>query len=152
MPHSHERHACTELRLLTFGGLSLVDSTGAVVGQQRRRLALLALLSASRERGLSRDRLVSFLSPESATESARIALGLMQSLAAAGDTAGALRHARVHAAFERAELGNGPDPEVAGFAARLQAVESSAPPVEWRPHAAEAAEPSRAGNLPADDH
>src|SRR5437879_5425953 len=74
MPHSHDRHACTELRLLTFGGLSLVDSTGAVVGQQRRRIALLALLSASRERGLSRDRLVSFLSPESPTESARHAL------------------------------------------------------------------------------
>src|SRR6266571_5328751 len=74
MPHSHDRHARTTLRLLTFGGLSLVDSTGGVVGQQRRRLALLTLLSAAREQGMSRDRLVLFLSPESPTESARHAL------------------------------------------------------------------------------
>src|SRR5215475_6065288 len=74
MPDSRERHARTALRLLTFGGLSLVDSSGAAVGHQRRRLALLALLSTGPELGLSRDRLVSLLSPESPTDSARHAL------------------------------------------------------------------------------
>lgn len=266
MPDSHDRHARTGLRLLTFGGLSLVDSTGAVVGQQRRRLALLALLAAAREQGMSRDHLVAFLSPESPTESARHALqqlvyylrqqggedvflgtdplrlnplvitsdldefegaldrgdcaqaaalyrgpfldgfhldsaefeqwvaversrlavrysdalcrlaqasqtagnhaatiewwrqlatvdplsarnalGLMRSLVAAGDTPCALRHARVHQALVRAELGGSPDPEVAAFAARLQASERDALPAERMPVTATAADPSLAG-------
>jgi DNA-binding SARP family transcriptional activator/Tol biopolymer transport system component len=241
MRDSRDPHAHTALKLLLFGGLSLINSTGDVVGQQRRRLALLALLSAANDQGMSRDRLVSILSPESSTESARHALhqllyylrqqcgdevflgtdplrlnpliitsdlhefevaiergelaraatiyrgplldgfhldsaefeewaagersrvaarygdalfrlaqasqvagdhaaaiewwrqlatvdplstrnalGLMQSLAAAGDTAGALRHARLHETLERTEFGRGPDPEVAALAARLQ--------------------------------
>ena len=71
---SHDPHAPNSFRLLTFGGAALVDSAGAVVGEQRRRLGLLALLAAAGERGVSRDVLVSLLSPESPTDSARHAL------------------------------------------------------------------------------
>src|SRR5262245_35261197 len=74
MRDSRERHARTALRLLGVGGLSLAASSGAAVVQQRRRLALLALLATAPEQGLSRDRLVSLLSPESPTDSARHAL------------------------------------------------------------------------------
>lgn len=59
---------------MTFGGLSLAAATGSEVATQRRRLALLALLAAAGERGASRDRLVAFLWPESASESARHSL------------------------------------------------------------------------------
>ena len=62
------------MKLLTLGGLSLLNEDGTDAGQQPRRLALLALLCAARERGISRDRLVAILSPESSTESARHAL------------------------------------------------------------------------------
>src|SRR5262245_7021734 len=55
------------LRLRTFGGLTLArgseDLTGAVT--QRRRLALLALLAASGPAGMSRDKLLAYLWPES---------------------------------------------------------------------------------------
>src|SRR5687768_6311196 len=61
-------------RLQTLGGLSLVAATGSVAGQQKRRLALLALLASARERGMTRDRLVSLLSPESSTDAARHSL------------------------------------------------------------------------------
>jgi DNA-binding SARP family transcriptional activator len=54
--------------------LTLVDPSGAIVGQQRRRLALLALVASAGDRGVSRDRLVACLSPESPTEAARHAL------------------------------------------------------------------------------
>lgn len=50
----------------------------------------------------------------------RAALGLMGALAAAGDRAGALQHARVHEAFVRAELDAAPDPAVCALAARLR--------------------------------
>src|SRR5688500_7477295 len=56
----------TMLHLRTFGGLSVevdgVSATGA--GQQRKTLALLALLAAAGQRGLSRDRLIAYLWPE----------------------------------------------------------------------------------------
>jgi len=61
-------------RLQTLGGLLLVDATGAPVVTQRRRLALLALLAAAGERGMSRDKLVAFLWPESPADKARHAL------------------------------------------------------------------------------
>jgi len=67
-------HARKPLRLLALGGTTLVDSGGAVVAEQRRRLALLVLIAAARSRGVSRDKLVSYLNPESATDSARHAL------------------------------------------------------------------------------
>ena len=61
------------LRLRTFGGLTLSrgeeNLTGAVT--QRRRLALLALLAVARETGLSRDKLLAWLWPDSDAERAR---------------------------------------------------------------------------------
>ena len=62
-----------QLRLLTFGGVNLRigDSmmTGAATG--RRRLALLVLLAVARDRGLNREKVQSYLWPESDTEQAR---------------------------------------------------------------------------------
>jgi DNA-binding SARP family transcriptional activator len=61
------------LRLRTFGGLSLFrgseNLTGAVT--QRRRLAILALLAVARDTGVSRDKLLAYLWPESDQERAR---------------------------------------------------------------------------------
>jgi serine/threonine-protein kinase len=74
MPSSREPHARKSFRLLTLGGAALEDSTGLVVAEQRRRLALLVLVASGRERGVSRDRLIASLSPESPTDSARHAL------------------------------------------------------------------------------
>jgi TolB-like protein/DNA-binding SARP family transcriptional activator len=50
----------------------------------------------------------------------RIILRLMETLASAGDRAGALKHARSHAALLDAEFGAEPDPEVAALAERLR--------------------------------
>lgn len=50
----------------------------------------------------------------------RIALTLMESLVAAGDRAGALRHARSFAASLRAEFGAEPEPELTALADRLR--------------------------------
>ncbi len=60
-------------RLETFGGLAL---TGGAESSKtpRRRLALLVLLAAAGERGLSRDKLQAYLWPESAPDNARHAL------------------------------------------------------------------------------
>lgn len=54
------------IRLLTLGGLSLEVDGSVVTGAltQRRRMAILALLAASRERGVPRDRLLALLWPE----------------------------------------------------------------------------------------
>lgn len=71
---SRDTHARNSFRLLTFGGLSLVAPAGSVVRQQRRRLALLVLLATGGKRGVSRDKLLLWLSPESTTESARHSL------------------------------------------------------------------------------
>ena len=62
------------LRLGTFGGLVLHDQTGEAVMPQRRRLALLALLAVAGPRGLTRDKILGYLWPESGTDSARHAL------------------------------------------------------------------------------
>jgi DNA-binding SARP family transcriptional activator/TolB-like protein len=51
---------------------------------------------------------------------ARVALRLMRALDASGDRAAALRHARVHAALLREELGAVPDPEVEAVASQLR--------------------------------
>jgi adenylate cyclase len=51
----------------------------------------------------------------------RVALGLMKALAASGDRAGALRHARIHQALLASELDAAPDAAVADFVARLRA-------------------------------
>ena len=64
------------LRLLTFGGLSLVDNGVAVTGaaSQRSRLALLAVMASAGAAGISRDKLLALLWPESDEERARHAL------------------------------------------------------------------------------
>jgi TolB-like protein/DNA-binding SARP family transcriptional activator len=58
------------LHLKTFGGLSVdVDGTpGTGAAQQRKTLALLALLAAAGQRGLSRDKLIASLWPETDAE------------------------------------------------------------------------------------
>ena len=61
-------------RLETFGKLVLTGGTAAGQSQQRRRLALLALLASSGERGLSRDQLLGYLWPESSSTNARHSL------------------------------------------------------------------------------
>jgi TolB-like protein/DNA-binding SARP family transcriptional activator/Flp pilus assembly protein TadD len=52
--------------------------------------------------------------------SSRAALGLIRALAAAGDPAGAVQHARVHETLLRDELNVAPDPEVAAFVRQLE--------------------------------
>ncbi len=74
MPHSRNPHTGNPLRLNALGGAALVDSSGAVIAQQRKRLALLSVIAVGRANGVSRDKLVSYLSPESASDSARHAL------------------------------------------------------------------------------
>ncbi|HKG93226.1 MAG TPA: BTAD domain-containing putative transcriptional regulator [Gemmatimonadaceae bacterium] len=62
------------LRIEMLGGLALTGDDGIPVVTQRRRLALLALVAASREQGMSRDKLIAYLWPESPPESARHSL------------------------------------------------------------------------------
>jgi DNA-binding SARP family transcriptional activator len=64
----------TFFRLETFGGLSLSRSEGPVLLSQRRRLAMLALLSVAGTRGMQRDKLIGYLWPESTADSARHSL------------------------------------------------------------------------------
>jgi serine/threonine-protein kinase len=61
------------LHLKTFGGLSVdIDGTpGAGAAQQRKTLALLALIAAAGRRGLSRDKLIASLWPETDAGHAR---------------------------------------------------------------------------------
>jgi DNA-binding SARP family transcriptional activator len=62
-----------QVRLLTLGGLTLQTGGAAMTGAptRRHRLALLALLAAARDRGLSRDKLQAYLWPESDAVHAR---------------------------------------------------------------------------------
>ncbi len=64
------------LSLKTFGGLAVQRPGGAPGGAatQRRRLALLAVLAAAGERGVSRERLVALFWPDSEPERGRAAL------------------------------------------------------------------------------
>src|SRR4051812_44159431 len=61
------------LHLKTFGGLSVDSdsSPGTGAAQQRKTLALLALLAGSGERGVSRDKLIAALWPETDAEHGR---------------------------------------------------------------------------------
>jgi TolB-like protein/DNA-binding SARP family transcriptional activator/Flp pilus assembly protein TadD len=62
--------------------------------------------------------------------SSRVAIRLMRALAAAGDPAGAVQHARVHETLLRQELDVAADPEIAALVRQLQAlrpVEPDAP-------------------------
>lgn len=60
-------------RVRTFGGLSVIEegADGAPIAVQRRRLALLALLASVGDRGMTRERIMAYLWPESGTASAR---------------------------------------------------------------------------------
>jgi serine/threonine-protein kinase len=51
----------------------------------------------------------------------RVALRLMTALAASGDPAGAIRHARVHTTLLKEDVGVEPDPDLMAFVARLKA-------------------------------
>ena len=64
------------LRLLTLGGLSLVDDGVQVTGaaSQRSRLALLAILAVAGPAGIAREKVLACLWPESDSERARHAL------------------------------------------------------------------------------
>src|SRR5438552_3677755 len=61
------------LHLKTFGGLSVSvdDAAGVGAAQQRKTLALLALLAAAEKSGLARDKLVAYLWPDADAEHAR---------------------------------------------------------------------------------
>ena len=61
------------LRLRTLGGLTIEDENGPLAGPiaRKRSLALLALVGLSTEQGISRDRVLAYLWPESDTERAR---------------------------------------------------------------------------------
>jgi len=52
--------------------------------------------------------------------SSRVALRLMRALAASGDPAAAVQHARLHERLLHDELGITPDPQIAEFVARMQ--------------------------------
>jgi DNA-binding SARP family transcriptional activator/tetratricopeptide (TPR) repeat protein/TolB-like protein len=60
--------------------------------------------------------------------SSRIALRLMEALAAAGDRTGAIRHAQVHTALLREEYGAAPNPDVVALAERLRIEPPPSPP------------------------
>lgn len=75
--------------------------------------------------------------------SSRVALRLVQALAAAGEREAALRHAAVHAAFVREELGTEPAAELREFVGRLRHV----PP----PAARESAQPPAVGESPSNE-
>src|ERR1051326_4817966 len=64
------------LRINTFGGLSLRQGDAPLTGapSQRRRLALLAILAAAGDQGVSRERIQAMLWPESDAEKSRHAL------------------------------------------------------------------------------
>jgi len=64
------------LTLVTLGGVALFREGKPLGGRssQRRRLALLAVLAVARERGISRDKVISYLWPEHDTNRARHAL------------------------------------------------------------------------------
>lgn len=73
---------------------------------------------------------------------ARYALGLMEALAASGDVAGALRHARVHEQLLADQLELPPDSEVTALALKLkERRESPAPPLVVEAPAVAVAEP-----------
>jgi len=61
------------LRLRTLGGLTIEDENGPLAGAiaRKRSLALLALVGLASDQGISRDRVLAYLWPESDTERAR---------------------------------------------------------------------------------
>ena len=88
--------------------------------------------------------------------SSRVALRLVQALAAAGEREAALRHAAVHAAFVRMELGTEPAAELRELVARLRHVppptarEPAPPPAVAEPASNEATDSPQAANAPGE--
>lgn len=66
IPVRNRSDGAAMLYLKTFGGLSVTmdGAPGTGAGQQRKMLALLALLAAAGRRGASRDKLIAYLWPE----------------------------------------------------------------------------------------
>ena len=97
-----------------------LDGERARLGQ-RYAAALESLAVASEERG-DFSAAVAWWRKLAAQDSytGRVALRLMRALDAAGDRAGALKHARVHAALLRDEFDAGPDAEVSALAEQLR--------------------------------
>jgi TolB-like protein/DNA-binding SARP family transcriptional activator/Flp pilus assembly protein TadD len=76
--------------------------------------------------------------------SSRLSLRLMRAMAAAGDPAGAVQHARLHESLLREELDVAPDPQITAFVRQLQSVTPAGPAAAARadptPSAAPAAQ------------
>jgi len=75
----------------------------------------------------------------------RPAVGLMTALAASGDPAAALKHARIYETLVREELDSAPDPAVVALADRLR---SNPPPPSVR-HGVESKQPAAIAVVPA---
>ena len=80
IPGSHGGHMDVESRAIyrieTFGGLAITGGTSPPTGAatQRKTMLLLAVLAASGEQGISREKLLGLFWPDSDTERARNAL------------------------------------------------------------------------------
>jgi TolB-like protein/DNA-binding SARP family transcriptional activator len=72
---------------------------------------------------------------------ARVTRRLMEALAAAGDRAGALQQARIHATLLEQEFGAGADPEVEALSERLRSAPVAAPPQNVDSHDGDAEAP-----------
>jgi TolB-like protein/DNA-binding SARP family transcriptional activator/Tfp pilus assembly protein PilF len=79
---------------------------------------------------------------------AEAALGLMRALVAAGNTAGAIRHARVHEALLRNELDAAPDARIIAYVRELQAPQPELP----RAASLDAPSPVPGGVAPTAEH
>jgi adenylate cyclase len=100
-------------RLQTFGTLRLVGSTDDTVlgdhGHQRRRLALLAVLAASGERGRSRDQLLGLFWPDASQSRAQHSLGqLLYAIRTSlgGDAFTGTNPLRLNPAFITSDIGD----------------------------------------------
>jgi DNA-binding SARP family transcriptional activator/TolB-like protein len=73
IPVRNRSYGLAMLYLKTFGGLSVTidGAPGTGAGQQRKMLALLALLAATGRHGTSRDKLIAYLWPETDTKRGR---------------------------------------------------------------------------------
>ncbi len=122
----------------------------------RRYSQALEQLAEREMRGGDRLRAVEWWSRLTAEDpyNSRIALGYMQALEAAGDRAGALRHASVHSELLRTDLDAVPEREVVALAERLRLESRSAPggmtaPTQSLPAAPLAPNGDRPESLPA---
>ncbi len=94
------------LRLSALGGLSLdgIEGPLGTAGTKRRRLALLALLAAAGERGVSRDKLLAYLWPDVEADRARQALADMLASMRKDLGVDALFHGTADVRLDAAEL------------------------------------------------